>query len=325
MRLPGFELFIPSSLGEAAEFLKAKGPDAKIIAGGTDLLVSMKQRNLVPCFLVHLKGIAALKGIRRVSEGGMKIGPLTKLAEIAASPDVNQSYPELARAAGSVGSYQIRNTGTLGGNICLDTKCYYYNQSSYWWTSDQRCRKGGGKDCYVLPSSKRGCFALLSGDTIPALIAYHASVRITSPEGERFIYLEELYTGQGIHYLKLEEGEILSEILLPPPDGMEAAFFKYVPKKTVDFAMISLAVSLNRSSGEARIVVGSVASGPLRLREAEDLLVRNSKDAIADEVGRVAGAELKMISSVRGSVHYKRELIPRLVSDAVKRIQGKGY
>jgi 4-hydroxybenzoyl-CoA reductase subunit beta len=323
MRLPGFESIVPSSLGEASEFLKTKGSEARLIAGGTDLLVSMKQRNLVPRFLVHLKGIVALKGIGREPEGGMKMGPLTKLVEIACSPDVNRTYPALSRAARSVGSYQIRNRGTLGGNICLDTKCYYYNQSSYWWTPDQRCRKGGGKHCYVFPSSKRGCFALLSGDTIPALIAYHASVRLASPDGERVIPLDEFYTGQGIGHLNLNEGEILSEILVPPPDGMEAVFFKYVPKETVDFAMISLAVSLKRPSMEARIVIGGAASGPLRSREAEHLLAHDPKDDIADEVGRVAGKELKLISSVRGSVDYKREMIPRLVSDLVKRIQGK--
>ena len=321
MRLPKFEWVRPASLKEAAAFLKAQGPRATLMAGGTDLVISMKQRTRLPSFLVDLKSIPGLAVIRTVDEGGMSIGPLMKLSDIVTSPEVNHLYPELSRAASAVGSYQIRNQGTLGGNLCLQTKCYYIDQSSSWWTSSERCRKRGGKHCYVLPSSTRGCFALLSGDTVPALIAYKAQLRITGPEAERVISLEELYTGQGLRHLDLRPEEILSEVLLPPPDGAKVSFFKYGARNTIDFAMVSGAVSFKRSSREARIVVGGVASGPLRAREAEDLLIQNPEGDVADEIGRVAAAKLKMVSWIRGSVSYKREMIRLLVRDAVNRLQ----
>jgi 4-hydroxybenzoyl-CoA reductase subunit beta len=322
MRLPKFEWVYPSSLREAAMFLKAQGSRATVMAGGTDLVISMKQRTRLPSFLVNLKSIPGLAGIRSIAKGGgISIGPLTKLSDLVTSPEVSRIYPELSKAASVVGSYQIRNQGTLGGNLCLETKCHYVDQSASWWTPSERCRKRGGNHCYVLPSSTRGCFALLSGDTVPALIAYKAQVRITGPEAERVISLEDLYTGQGLRPFNLRPEEILSEILLPPADGTKVSFFKYGVRNTVDFALVSGAVGFKRSSREARIVVGGVASGPLRAKEAEDLLIQNPEGDVADETGRIAAAKLKMVSWIRGSVSYKREMIHLLVRDAVNRLQ----
>ena len=322
MRLPKFEWVAPSSLKDASEILKDKGECAKLLAGGTDLLIAMKQRILKPDYLIDLKNISGLSGIYKLPDGGAKIGSLTKLIEVATSGEMKQYYPSLAKAASSVGSYQIRNLGTIGGNLCLDTKCDYYNQSSYWKGPSDKCRKGGGDRCYAFPYSKRGCYALLSGDTVAALITYNAKIRITNSEGERIIPLEEFYTGQGINHINLKPGEILSEILLPPSNGVRAFFLKYAPRNTIDFATVSIGVSLKKNPIEARIVVGGVASAPLRLKEAEELLLQRVDDDIADEVGKLGAATAKIISSVRGGVNYKREMIRLLIRDAVRCVQG---
>ena len=323
MRLPRFELIVPSSLHEAAEVLKAKGAEAEIIAGGTDLLVRMKQRNVAPGFLVDVKGITQLAGIGKLSGGGLNIGPATRLSDIASSPEVTASYPALAKAAGTVGSFQIRNRGTIGGNVCLEPKCYYIDQSSSWWSSQDRCRKRGGERCHIVPSSTRGCFALFSGDTVPALIAYKAVARLSGPEAEREVPLEDLYTGKGIGHLDLRPGEILSGIWLPPADVVDAVFFKFAPRDTIDFATVAVAASLRRAPNEVRIVAAGVSSGPQRLKDAEDLFARDPAAEIADEAGRAAADRLRIISWVRGPVAYKKEMVRLLVKDAVRQLQGR--
>lgn len=322
MRLPKLEWVAPSSLRDASEILINEKERAKVLAGGTDLLIAMKQRILKPDYLIDLKNISGLSGIHKLPDGGVKIGPLTKLVEVATSGETKQYYPSLAKAAGSIGSYQIRNLGTIGGNLCLDTKCDYYNQSSYWKGPSDKCRKEGGDRCYAFLSSKRGCYALLSGDTVAALIAYNTKIRITNSEEERILPLEEFYTGQGINHINLKPGEILSEILLPPSNGVRTFFFKYAPRNTIDFATVSIGVSLKKNPIEARIVVGGVASAPLRLKEAEELLLQRVDDDIADEVGKLGAATAKIISSVRGGVNYKREMIRLLIRDAVRCVQG---
>ncbi|HME46167.1 MAG TPA: xanthine dehydrogenase family protein subunit M [Syntrophorhabdales bacterium] len=321
MRVPAFELVVPSSLSEAAQFLKTNQSRARLLAGGTDLVVRMKQRTALPEFVINLKNISGLTGTKRLPKEGMSIGPLTRLTDIAASLDINEDYPELAKAARSVGSSQLRNVGTIGGNLCLETKCYYFDQSSSWWTASDKCRKRGGERCYIVPSSTRGCFALCSGDTVPALIAYGANIRLTAPEGERVIPLEDFYTGKGIGHLDLRAGEILSEICIPPPDGVRAAFFKYSPRNTIDFAMVSLAVSVRREPAEVRIVVGGVASAPERCIDAESLLARSTGPENADEIARTAADKLRIISWVRGPVSYKKQMVQILVRDAVNRLQ----
>ena len=321
MRLPKFKWVAPSSLKDALEILKGERNRAKLLAGGTDLLVAMKQRILNPEYIIDLKNISGLSGICKLPQGGVKIGPLTKLAEVAQSEEMRQCYPSLAKAAGSVGSYQIRNIGTIGGNLCLDTKCYYFNQSSFWKGSSDQCRKSGGDRCYALPSSIHGCFALLSGDTVPAFIAHHTKVMITGLEEERMIPLEEFYTGRGIDHLNLRPGEILSEIHIPPSNGIKTGFFKYSPRNTIDFTLASVAISLERSLNEARIVIGGVASAPQRMKEAEELLIQKSNGDISDEVGKLAATRVKIVSPLKGEINYKREIIRLLVRDAVKSIR----
>ncbi len=319
MKLPKFELFSPSSLAEAARCLAAKGNQARLIAGGTDLLVRMKQGTDAPELLINLKSIAGLSGIACTAERGMIIGAMTKLRDVAASADVKRYYPELARAASAVASAQIRNAGTLGGNICLEPKCYFLDQSVSWWGCGQECRKRGGDRCYIIPASTRGCFALMSADTVPALIAYRASVKLTGPDGERVIALEDLYTGTGIGHLTLKSGEILTEANLPPVDA-KVAFMKYSPRNTIDFADVSVAVSMRQAPAEARIVLGSIASAPVRPKAAESLLAQ-SPAADADEVGRLAAEKSKIVSWVRGQTKYKKHMVHVLIRDAVRRLQ----
>jgi 4-hydroxybenzoyl-CoA reductase subunit beta len=281
----------------------------------------MKRRILNPGYVIDLKNIPGLSGIQALPNGSMKIGPLAKLAEVASSGVIRKYYPSLAKAASSVGSYQIRNLGTIGGNLCLDTKCHYFNQSSWWKKSSAQCRKAGGDRCYAFPSSIHGCFALQSGDTVVALIAHHATVRITGPEEEKIIPLEEFYTGRGIDPLNLKLGEILSEIDIPPSNGTKVVFFKYLPRNTIDFALVSVAVSFDKFPLEARIVIGGVASAPQRVKEAEELLIQKLDGDVSDEVGKLAAARVRIVSPIKSEANYRREIIRLLVRDATKCIQ----
>ena len=200
-----------------------------------------------------------------------------------------------------------RHKGTIGGNICLNTRCYFYNRSPFWRTEYPECRKAsGGLRCYVLRQSRKGCVALQSGDTVGPLVALGAKVRLLSERGDRVLAVEDLFLGDGIDYLALEPGEILTEILLPP-SSRDGIFIKFRPQNNLDFATFTLSVLPPGDGMGSRIVAGSVASRPLRAKEAEGMLDRGNGDMAT--IARMASEELKLISFVRGAVPFKRMAI----------------
>ncbi len=233
MRAPDFRYHAARSVADAARALKDGGPEAMLLAGGTDLVPNLKRRQQTPKLLV---GIRRLRELRRVRNGhGLELGSARLLSEIAADRKIARDYPALARAAGLVATPQIRNMGTLGGNLCLDTRCTYYNQSYEWRQAISYCMKAPGANgghacttptgdaiCWVATSSPR-CWAVSSSDTAPALIALGARVTLASSEGERDIALEELYADDGMAYLTRRADEILTAVRLPPPTPRGAA------------------------------------------------------------------------------------------------------
>jgi 4-hydroxybenzoyl-CoA reductase subunit beta len=223
-----------------------------------------------------------------------------------------------ARAAGAVASPQIRHKATIGGNVCLNTRCWYFNKSAFWRTEYPDCRKAfGGDTCYVVPESRRGCFALQSGDTVGPLVALDAKLRLVSDSGERLVAISDFYRGDGIAHLDLEHGEILSALVLPPPRA-EGVFVKFRPQNNIDFATFTLSVMPGNDDAGSRIVAGSVSTRPLRARKAEEMLNRGQGDA--GSFAKQAVRELKIVSFVRGGVEFKRQVIEARLKKALNQL-----
>ena len=305
--MPEAKFISVKSVEQASRLLKEQPPpESALMAGGTDLLVLRRLKLLAPKSIIYLKSIPGLREIRLDKNGGIIIGAMATLDEVARHPGINKSYPLLAKAAFAVASMQIRNKGTFGGNICLNSRCWFYNRSPFWRSEYPECRKAGGDKCYVIPASRRGCFALQSGDTVGPLVALDAKLRVISEDEERVIGLEDFFLGDGMRYLALEPGEILAEVLLPPFRA-SGAFVKWRPQNNLDFATFTLSVLPPQNRSGSRIVVGSVASRPLRAAKAEAMLDQGGKELSA--IARQAAQELSLVSFVRGSVEFKRQII----------------
>lgn len=273
MILPEFRLMRPASLSEALSVL-AQNPGAMPVAGGTDLLVSMKHGLFKPDLLVDLKGAPELQRIE-AGENGATLGACVRLSQVKNHPQIRARYPALSEAAEAVASPPLQNRGTLGGNICLDTRCYFYNQSEFWRNSLGGCLKKEGPVCRVAPGAKR-CFANFSSDTVPALIALGASVRLVGgPEGERRFPLEEFFIEDGIRRNVLLPGELVAEIHLPAAQNLLSGFRKYRQRGSIDYPLVSVAAALRIVEGkllDVRVAVGAMASSPVLALETMEAL-----------------------------------------------------
>src|SRR5438874_9823469 len=275
MRLPLFEFRAPLSVSEAVLILDGEGRHAMPLAGGTDLLPNMKRRQQVPKTLMSLNRIAELRQAR-LSDSGSRLGACLTLSEIAADPRFRNGMGALAQAASFVATPQIRNMATLGGNLCLDTRCNYYDQNYEWRKAIGFCLKKDGDTCWVAPGSSK-CMAVSSTDTAPALMALGARVRLVSRSGEREVPLTELYQNDGIHYIKRQPNELLTQVILDSSHGWKSTYWKLRRRGSFDFPVLSVAAAarLSRDKGvkEAHIVVGAAACRPLAAREAANSLL----------------------------------------------------
>src|ERR1700674_2864315 len=275
LRLPPFRYEPASSVAAAVSLLAQYGPDALPVSGGTDLYANMKQRLFTPKVLVGLRPINELRFIRYNEVTGLTLGALATLTDIAESAVVRKYYPALAQAAALISTPQIRNMGTIGGNVCVDTRCNYYNQSYEWRKAVNFCMKKDGDICLVAPSSKR-CWAVSSSDTAPMLWSLGASVKLAGPKGERVIPISALYQDDGIQYLSKQPGEVVTTIALPPADGWRSTYLKLRRRGSIDFPILGVAVALRMEGDtvrEAAITLGAVASQPRPAPAAAALLL----------------------------------------------------
>ena len=302
-----------ASVAEASR-LSRENPQAFFMAGGTDLLILKRNKLIRPQSILYLKNIPGLAEIRPKANDGLRIGASSTLDAVAKHPLIQQDYPLLAKAALVVASPQIRNKATIGGNICLNSRCWFFNRSPFWRAEYPECRKAaGGTKCYVLPQSLKGCFALQSGDTVGPLVAMGAKLRLVSDQGERVLGVEDFYLGDGIRYLALQPGEILTEVLLPQPK-LTGTFIKFRPQDNLDFAAFNLTLLPPQEGRGSKIVVSSVASKPLRARKAEALF---DQGASGKEVVDQAMAELPLVSFVRGAVEFKKQVLAARMTEAI--------
>lgn len=319
MRLPKLTYHEPTSLTELLSIKQELKQDCLLLAGGTDLLPLLKRRNRSAPHILNIKRIPELKGISYSEEKGLQIGCTVTLREVIDHPVVSKKYPTLAQAAGAVGFNQLRNMATLGGNVCLDNKCSYFNQSALWWKSRPDCFKRGGDRCYVVKGGKE-CFSLSAADTVSALMVLDAELILRGPENERRIPIAGFFTGNGQRPHDLREEELVSAIVIPPDvRGWKQGFLKKSARGSVDFAIASLSVRLRMNGAiveDARIALNGVSTKPVRPAEAETYL--KGKKADPETVGHaaeIALKEIKPLSLIGCSAFLRRNVIRAMFED----------
>jgi 4-hydroxybenzoyl-CoA reductase subunit beta len=292
LRLPPFRFLLPRTAREAAAMIADHGPEAMVVAGGTDLYPNLKRRQFEPKVLVSLRALPDARGI--AANGGLRLGAMATLAEVERHPDVRRRWPAVARAAGLVSSPPLRNAGTIGGNLCVDTRCTYYNQTEFWRASIGFCMKKDGDICLVAPGSDK-CWALSSSDTAPVMIALGATATLVGPAGERRIPVAELYGRDGIAYLTKRPDEILTEIHVPDRAGWETTYRKLRRRGSIDFPILGVAAAVQRDAGgvvqDVRIVLGAVHTHPVEAVDAQEFLKGKRLDA--ETIERAAGIAYK--------------------------------
>jgi 4-hydroxybenzoyl-CoA reductase subunit beta len=306
---------------EAIAFLSKHGNNIRVLAGGTDLIPSMRQKLFEPEYVLDLRGAGELRGIRPHASGEVEIGALTALSAIEKSPYLRQHFPVLTEAAATVASPVLRNMGTLGGNICLDTRCLWYNQSLTWRKGCGFCIKKDGNLCHVAPGGTK-CWAAFSADTPPALLCLNATIEIAGPSGTRRLPLEDFYTGDGENYRKLLPNELVTRVFLPS----ESADYRGVYRKlrvrgSIDYPLAGVAVVMKQSNGhveDARIAMTAVNPAPVLVRKAGDMLVGKLVDeALAEAAGDIAARTAKPLTTSALTPEYRREMIRVFTKRAV--------
>jgi len=315
MRLPWFEHRAPRSVQEAARILAGEGPNAMLIAGGTDLLPNMKRRHQAPKVLVSLRQIQELK------RNGSVLGSGLTLAEIVRKPELPLG---LRQAAHQVATVHLRNMGTIGGNLCLDTRCNYYNQNYEWRKAINFCLKKDGDICWVATASKR-CVAASSTDCAPALLAIGATVKLVSAAGEREVALEDLYNNDGIDYLKRRSDEVLTEIRVR--SDVRSTYWKLRRRGAFDFPVLGVGAAA-RSSGdgtieEARIALGAVASRPFLVDKANDFLLNKKlTDEVIEEAARIVASRAKPLDNTDLDLYWRKDVAAEFAKYALRELRG---
>jgi 4-hydroxybenzoyl-CoA reductase subunit beta len=329
MRLPPFRYLKPNTAREAAKMLADHArEEAMAVSGGTDLYPNMKRRQFAPKVLV---GLRALEGGREVATGSdesLEIGGLATLQSLERSALLQSRFPALAKAAGLVSSPTLRHMGTVGGNLCVDTRCTYYNQTYDWRKAIDFCMKKDGAICWVAPSSPR-CWAVSSSDTAPLFIALDASVTLVGPSGERRIPVKDLYRLDGIDFVTKKREEILTAIHVPAPNGLRATYLKLRRRDSIDFPILGVAAALSTAKDgtvtKARIVLTAVESAPVEAEKAGALLVgKKLTDDLIEEASALAYRPAKPLDNTDLTNPYRKKMAKVYVARALREIRIAG-
>ncbi|HSE64051.1 MAG TPA: FAD binding domain-containing protein [Thermoanaerobaculia bacterium] len=320
MRLPKFRYHAPRTVAEAIAIRFDAGPDGAFVAGGTDLYPNMKRRQQTPKVVVGLSRIGELARIHE-RDGRLVLGAGALLADVEHDVRVRSRFPGLAHAVSEISTPPLRNMGTIGGNLLLDTRCNYYDQNFEWRQAIDFCMKKDGAICWVAPGSPK-CLAVQSADTVPVLIAIGARAVLASSAGEREIAVEDLYRNDGIDFLSKRPDELLTEVILPKENGWRASYRKLRRRGSFDFPVLSVGAAVWRDGGKvtaARLVLGGVASAPVRLTVAESALAGRPLDdvSIADAAAAAAGPSRPM-DNTDFSFLWRKEMTSKFVSLALR-------
>lgn len=320
LRLTNFTYFEPSSLSEALEIKSRAGEDGMFVAGGTDLLPNMKRRHQEPRTLISLSQVEALHVFERDEDGRTTVGAGHTLTEITEHPDLRSQYSAVTHAAETVSTPLLRNMGTLGGNLCLDTRCNYYNQSYEWRKAINFCMKKDGDICWVAPSSPR-CWAVQSSDVAPVMVALNAEYRLVGPGGERVVPASRFYHDDGINYLTRQPDEILQSVRLPSPNGWDATYHKLRRRGSFDFPVLGVAAYVHWKGDTvdaARIVLGGVASYPQTIDGAADAIVGTTMtDDAVNAASDAAFKPAKPMDNTDFGLAWRKEMARQFVRRAL--------
>jgi 4-hydroxybenzoyl-CoA reductase subunit beta len=324
MRCHRFEYRVPRSLREACGILRDAGPTAMLLAGGTDLVPNMKRRQQTPSVVVSLRRVAELR--QAPPDGGrLGWGATLTLSDLLADPRT-RSATALFQAAAQVATPHLRNQATIGGNLCLDTRCNYYDQNYEWRKAIDFCMKKDGEVCWVAPGSRR-CWAVSSTDTAPALIALGGEALLASAGGERMVPVESLYRDDGIEYLAKRPDEVLAGVRIPiPAERDRSTYWKLRRRGSFDFPVLSVAARLRLTAKgeveEARIVLGAVASRPLLSPAAATLVGRRLSDDLIEAVAEEASRLAKPLDNTDFTLGWRKRAARHFVSGALRELRG---
>ena len=320
IRLPALSVLAPGSLEEAVEML-ATHREAVVVGGGTDLVPNIKRRQVGPGVLVSVMGLPGMSGIRREADGGVAVGALTVLRDVADSMEIPDAVREAAR---SVASPQIRNVATIGGNLCADTRCSFINATEEWRAAAGPCLKAGGDVCWVAPKGSQ-CWAVSSSDLAPAAIVVGAAVSLVGPGGVRSIPVADLYRADGMDHVVKERNEIITGVAIPPQDGWRSTYLKLRRRQAVDFPILGVAAAVRLDGGDvvsaARLAFGAVSPAPIRVPGAEVYLEgkRLVPEVIAAAAELGARAVRPFDNTDLGS-RYRKWMTPIFISRALERL-----
>ena len=319
LTLPRFEWLAPTSLADVLAVIAATPGECLLVAGGTDAVPNLKHRLHEPKRVVSLARVAELRFVQEDVEG-LHLGALTTLSALTRDPLVLAHYPAIATAAGLVASPQIRNMGTLGGNLCLDTRCTYYNQTFFWREALGFCLKKDGLVCHVVPQGRR-CVAAHSSDVAPVLIAYGADVHIAGPDGLRTVACEDFFVGDGIHNNVLKSDELVTHVTLPHSRrGQRAAYRKLRPRQAIDFPMLSIAVAGRGDAARIealRIVVSALGAKPRVLGQLDPFVGRALDAGTRAAIAASAAKQCRPLTNVAYDEDWRHAMVPVLVGRAL--------
>jgi 4-hydroxybenzoyl-CoA reductase subunit beta len=312
LTLPPFAYHAPSTVDQALALLSQHRGQVKVVAGGTDLIPNMKHRLFTPAHLIGLRGISGLDQIKR--EGGsVRLGAMCTIAQLARDPLVQASFPSLASAASQIAGPQLREMGTLGGNLCLDTRCVYYNQTYFWRKALGFCLKKDGTACYVVPGGQR-CVAAASNDTAPVLITLGATVVVRGLGGTRELPILDFYRPDGIANTALAPDELVIEVRVPEEPGLVTGYQKLRIRASIDYPALTIAVAakidrLGRIEW-IRLVISSLGARPHLVKPLDDLKGRILDAQLINELGQRAHKQCHPLTNINVDPDWRRQVIP---------------
>jgi 4-hydroxybenzoyl-CoA reductase subunit beta len=316
MRLPSYRYRAPKAVEEAAAWLAESPGDTMLLAGGTDLIPNMKRRQQTPSTVVGLRGIPELRAM--TNGRGLAIGAGVTLTTLVHDRTVRAQYTGLWQAAAQVATPHIRNMGTIGGNLNLDTRCRYVNQTKFWRQAiGGGCLKSEGNVCHVVPGG-RNCVAAMSSDCVPVLISLGAEVVLAGPNGARVIAAEKYFKADGIRHTVREDGELTTQIRVPVPKGpRRSAYAKWTVRKSIDFPLVSVALrfdlgedSVHSEITAAAVVVGVLGAKPRVVTGLDDAIGKKLSDpAVARIVSQAVHKQCKPLENVPYEAAYRRRML----------------
>ena len=332
--LPEFEVVQPSSLDEAIK-LRADHPGSSLLGGGTDLIVNIRRGIVAPAVLIDLNRVAELRTIKADAQS-LEVGASVNIADLATHSDVALHYPVVAQAAKLIAGPTHRNMGSVGGNLCLDTRCIYYNQSEWWRGANNHCLKTTGEVCHVAPKSRGVCFATFSGDLAPALLTLAAEVDLVGPSGKRTIPLSSLYigyarqdqpitetVGDGKHYLSLRPGEFVTAVRATNTPGLRSAYEKVRIRRSIEYPVAGAAVALRRDGNglaDLRVAITGTNPRPVLLEGTAEICSHPLDDRALQRLDDLVRDQVMAMKTTFTPGHYRRRVAGVLVRRLVERL-----